>query len=230
MARALELEHLFFDFGGCIDAPGIHTRTLFWDAYRELGLQSAEQRASFQEAYTQADQRMMASGEAKAMGLREFNRHNSALIAEAIGVGADPAKSAGDQVTARMDEFLLRSRDCLVGLAREFPLSVISNFTGNLEVILKEYDLHPIFHSVTESFYVGCSKPDERIFRAALAKQKAPAARCLYVGDNPVNDIAPAKKLGMQAALIHVPGQKRECGADFYLEDLADLLSYIQSK
>lgn len=220
---------LFFDFGGCIDAPGIHTRVLFWDAYLKLGLRPAETREEFQEAYTAADQQMMATGEAKAMGLRAFNRHNSRLIGAKVGVHAANAAEAGDLVTEQMTAYIRESRKTLSELGRRYPLALISNFTGNLEVILREFALRELFSSVTESFYAGCSKPDERIFLAALASQPCPPNECLYVGDNPVNDIAPAKKLGMRTALIHPPGKKRECGADFYVESLAELPPLIQS-
>ncbi len=93
------LKRIYFDFGGCLDAPGIHTRTLFWDAFRaELSLPD-EARASFQEAYTSADQRMMRTGEAAKMGLRAFNRHNAALIAEAAGLPLPRSLLAADRVT-----------------------------------------------------------------------------------------------------------------------------------
>lgn len=223
------LKYLFFDFGGCIDAPGIHTRVLFWDSYRKLGLLPEGRREEFQEAYTRADQRMMATGEAKAMGLKEFNRHNSKLIAAEFGLAA-AADRAGDLVTDRMAGYIQESRKALEELGRKYPLGVISNFTGNLEVIMKEFSLSELFGSVTESFYVGYSKPDERIFRAALGKQEFQPEECLYVGDNPKNDIIPARALGMRTALIHPAGKKQDCGADYYVETLRALVPLSESK
>lgn len=224
------LSYLFFDFGGCIDAPGIHTRILFWDAYRRLDLRPADAREEFQEAYTMADQRMMATGEAKAMGLQEFNRHNSRLIAEKIGVSETDAERAANHVTSDMREYIERSKKTLTRLGTRYPLGLISNFTGNLELILMEFGMRSLFDSVTESFYVGYSKPAPEIFLAALKKQAFPAAECLYVGDNPKNDIIPAKALGLRTALIHRPGEKQECGADYYVETLEGLVPFIQSK
>jgi len=223
------VKRIFFDFGGCLDAPGIHTRTLFFDSFLAEGLVAAEARAPFQEAYTQADQRMMASGEAKELGLRAFNRWNAALIAGTLSLPGEGATRAADRVTALMEGYLAESRGCLELLRGRYELGVISNFTGNLEVILRESGLRGFFDSVTESFHAGASKPDARIFHAALASQKQPPASCLYVGDNPVNDIAPAKALGLKAVLIHPPGGRRECGADGYLESLRELPSLIQS-
>jgi FMN hydrolase / 5-amino-6-(5-phospho-D-ribitylamino)uracil phosphatase len=225
----MTVKFVFLDFGGCIDAPGIHTRTLFWDAFREeLGL-PAEERARFQEAYTKADQRMMETGEAKSLGLREFNRHNARLLCAENGYPLKGGEAAGDRVTRLMDGYLAESRDALNALKEQLPLGVISNFTGNLEVIMAEFGLRPLFHSVTESFYAGAAKPDLSIFRQALATQSCAPGECVYVGDNPVNDIAPAKALGMKAVLIHPPGQRRECGADAYVETLRELARWVQS-
>lgn len=223
------LKRIFFDFGGCLDAPGIHTRTLFWDAFLAEGLVSEDARTEFQEAYTLADQRMMSTGEAAKMELLPFNRHNARLIAENAALSVDESVRAGDRVTELMSGYLNDSRVVLEQFER-FELSVISNFTGNLELIMKEYGLRDFFGSVTESYYAGVSKPDLRIFQSALSKHLHLPNECMYVGDNPVNDIAPAKLLGMKTALIHPAGKRRECGANFYVEDLRSLLAEIQSK
>ncbi len=224
------MKYLFFDFGGCIDAPGIHSRTLFWRAFQRFQLLEEKRKTDFQEAYTQADRQMMQTGEAVKMNLRAFNRHNAALIARALGLEPQATVSASDAITQEMTAYLEHSRTVLQELGRTYPLGIISNFTGNLELILEEHGLRPLFHSVTESFYAQSSKPERKIFQLALAKQAHAPAECLYVGDNPVNDIAPAKALGMQAFLIHEKGAKRECGADAYLDDLAALPILIQTK
>lgn len=223
------LKRIFFDFGGCLDAPGIHTRTLFWDAFLAENLVQLEKREEFQEAYSQADRRMMGSGEAKAMGLADFNRHQAMLIANAASLPDSGAGRAADRVTALMRGYLEESRAALPSFAG-WKLSIISNFTGNLEPILVEAGLRGFFESVTESYYVGASKPDLRIFQAALHKHEELPSECLYVGDNPVNDIAPARQLGLETALIFPAGKRRECGATYYVESLRDLVSAIQSR
>lgn len=224
---SLRFETVFLDFGGCIDAPGIHSRTLFWEAFLRAGVLPDGERSAFQEAYTLADQRMMASGEAKSLGLREFNRLNGTIIGESMGLKGQVGANAADWVTTEMSRYLKESAPVLKELASRSPLAIISNFTGNLEVILNEFDLRSLFASVTESFYAGCSKPDDRIFLAALKAQGFSPEGCLYVGDNPTNDIAPAKKLGLKAALIHQAGAKKDCGADFYIQNLRELLSIV---
>jgi putative hydrolase of the HAD superfamily len=224
----MAIRSLLLDFGGCIDAPGIHTRTLFWRAFASEGVMPEGQREIFQEAYTMADQRMMKTGEAKAMGLSAFNRFNARIISETLGLTAGAGDRPADWVTAEMSRHIESAKPALRAYGSELPLGIISNFTGNLEVILEEFSIRTLFSSVTESFYAGSSKPDLKIFYAALAKQPFPPGECLYVGDNPKNDIDPAKSLGIKTALIYEES-RRECGADAYIRHLSELAPHLKS-
>ena len=55
------------------------------------------------------------------------------------------------------------------------------------------------FDAVVISGEVGVRKPDERIFRLALARLGVAAADATFVGDDPEWDLAPARRLGMEA-------------------------------
>lgn len=225
------IQYLFFDFGGCLDSAGIHTRTMFRQAFENSSLLPPGDKgalAQFQNAYTKADEIMIRMKLAVGQRLRPFNRLNAKLIAEYMKLHSvnQQIQSAADEVSTLQALHLEKSNEILEHIY--IPKGIISNFTGNLEVILEEFELKRHFHSVTESFYVGASKPEEKIFRAALAKQNNAPADCAFIGDNPRNDIAPARKLGLKTLLIHEPGKKEECGADAYLSDLAELPSLVQ--
>lgn len=219
-----QIKHLVFDFGGCIDAPGVHTRVLFWDAFEETFQLSPSQKHSFQEAYSLADQRMMKTGEAKNLALLEFNRWNARLIAETMGLEESKSIQSGDLVSDKMVKFLKRSEQALVELEAQFPLSIISNFTGNLNLILKEFGMLELFSTLTESYYEGFSKPDERIFLSAQKKIGLPPSALVYIGDNPKNDILPAKRLGWSAIII---GESETDEADARISDLRELKKFF---
>lgn len=59
--------------------------------------------------------------------------------------------------------------------------------------ILRHID-YPIF-----SFETGLSKPDPRIFKQALRLAKCEPHEALMIGDKMIDDIAPAKIVGMNA-------------------------------
>ncbi len=219
-----QIKHIVFDFGGCIDAPGIHTRVLFWEAFQQVYQIPLHQRDSFQEAYSLADQRMMKTGEAKQLALRKFNQFNAQLIAEALQLNPSSSHMPGDLVTERMKLYISASKEALLDLRPHFPLSVISNFTGNLNVILREFGLMELFSTITESYYEGISKPDEKIFLSAQKKIGLSSEFLVYVGDNPKNDILPAKKLGWSAVII---GDAESDEADARIAQLSELKEFF---
>lgn len=62
--------------------------------------------------------------------------------------------------------------------------------------LLDRFDPSAIFISDQ----VGISKPNTKLYALAAHRLGLEPSRCLMVGDNLVNDIAPAKKLGMRTA------------------------------
>ncbi|MBM3978412.1 MAG: TIGR02253 family HAD-type hydrolase [Planctomycetes bacterium] len=80
---------------------------------------------------------------------------------------------------------------------------------------------------------IGVAKPNPKIYQFALERCGVEAARALYVGDNPRNDIAPPRQLGMLtcwARLVH----KHELGdmprPDFEIETFADLRALLRQE
>ena len=51
---------------------------------------------------------------------------------------------------------------------------------------------------------IGIAKPNPKLYLAALRTHGIAPGRAMYVGDNPVNDIAPPKRLGMRTALARL--------------------------
>lgn len=59
--------------------------------------------------------------------------------------------------------------------------------------------------SICISESIGCKKPDERIFKACLDELAVQPGEAVFVGDNPIADIEPAKNLGMFAVWVSNP-------------------------
>jgi putative hydrolase of the HAD superfamily len=62
--------------------------------------------------------------------------------------------------------------------------------------------------SVFVSDAIGISKPNPKLLQRALAGTGVPPGEAMYVGDNPVNDVGPAKAVGMVAVRFRSPGGK----------------------
>jgi len=226
MARKI----LFLDFGGCIDAPGIHPRSVYWNSFSSFYFSRGVDREAFQEAYSLADKQMMASGEATRLGLKEFNRHNIRLIDQNLNStksGIGELEALGDQMTLQISAWIKESRIHLQEIRKKTEMGVISNFTGNLSVILREFDLLPLFSSVTESFHAGVSKPDPAIFLSALKKHGLAPEQAAYVGDNLKNDINPARKMGFYTIHFLAKEDKQSDVADASIYSLGELSEFL---
>jgi HAD superfamily hydrolase (TIGR01549 family) len=85
-------------------------------------------------------------------------------------------------------------------------LGVISNGrTVDLYSVLELLKIRKYCDFTLSSEEFGIEKPDKRIFNHMLKLFKIPAKKALYVGDDPVRDVAPAKTLGMKAILCKPP-------------------------
>ncbi len=109
------------------------------------------------------------------------------------------------------------------------PLAIISNTTN--PPFMKDYErellgLDPFFEFSIYSSGVPYRKPHPSIFKLAASRLQLDAQEILYVGDDPVNDIAGAQKAGMQAVWINREDEKLPDGIqpEFEISSLDELL------
>jgi putative hydrolase of the HAD superfamily len=191
------------DFGGVIDSDGVHNRTQFWTAV-QTDIRGRTQH-EFQQAYTVADRTLLETGAAENASLFELNYLMFHLIATHLRI-FDPAwvLKGASFVTDVQSTVIER-------LSKIAPIVIISNFTGNLKTILRDFRIDPFVTAVIESFHETrisqekIEKPDIRMFQKALnyLPQGAQLRDAVMVGDNFERDLKPAALLGMQTVWIH---------------------------
>jgi HAD superfamily hydrolase (TIGR01549 family) len=228
---------IMFDFGGCLDTNGIHNRTLLFDALVEVGLVGREARARFDDAYTRVDAAVNEQGLALGMGLEAMNRLYLDELSRALGLQGQSGRIAEVHhlVCALQKRVLDANRGVLARLSGDFTLGVVSNFSGNLTIILDESGIRRYLSFVIESYYAGVSKPSPAIFERALEACGRSARECVFVGDNPERDLAPARALGMKTVLVstdpEVSQQRDRAGAgpvaDAYISEVSALLDLV---
>jgi putative hydrolase of the HAD superfamily len=81
-------------------------------------------------------------------------------------------------------------------------LGVISNFDSRIYSVLDALGIRDFFDVITVSSEVGCAKPDQGIFDAAVGALGIPASAVLLVGDSPHDDVEPAIRAGLSAVLV----------------------------
>ncbi|MDE5911358.1 MAG: HAD family hydrolase, partial [Clostridia bacterium] len=90
----------------------------------------------------------------------------------------------------------------LDNLSKKFSLGIIANQSGNLSKRLQDWKIDKYFSTIISSCDYGFSKPDERLFLAALEKSNCAPNNAVMVGDRLDNDIFPANKLGFLTVRI----------------------------
>ena len=98
--------------------------------------------------------------------------------------------------------------------------------------------LHGFFSAVTSSEKLGIEKPDPMAFRYILKALGTNPKRSMYVGDDPMNDICPAKKAGMLAIQFLTKGHvstpwrnykpKKRCRPHAKIDSIGKLLDIVR--
>jgi FMN phosphatase YigB (HAD superfamily) len=187
---------LLFDFGGTLDANGLPWKERFfrlWQAH--VGDVSRE---NFDVAFYAADDALVGSLPA-GTGLDQTVERLTAGLAERLGC---PDEGARRRVASEFcrdgRRSLAAAAELFARLSRRYRLGIVSNFYGNLAAVCEEAGLAPYLGVALDSAAVGWSKPDPRIFRAALERLAVEPAEAVFVGDSVERDMAGARTLGMR--------------------------------
>lgn len=198
---------ILFDFGGTLDADGVHWSPRFHAAYRAAG--GAVTRAAFETFFKESDRRLERWPGVAAMGFREMVEVQARILTSLLSDGSaiDPSAVA-ERFHADSVKIVERNRPILERLAGRYRLGVVSNFTGNLEPCLRELDMLDYFRAVTDSGSARVAKPAPAAFTRTLTVLGVPAGDAWMVGDNLENDIWPATALGLRTCWITPSGRR----------------------
>ncbi|MCI0474919.1 MAG: HAD-IA family hydrolase [Anaerolineales bacterium] len=86
--------------------------------------------------------------------------------------------------------------------AQSKRLGILSNFSPNLENILRQVGVHHYFSFFVVSALVGVEKPDPRIFDLTARAAQSPHAEIVYIGDSIFHDVEGARAVGMMGILV----------------------------
>lgn len=216
---------VLFDFGGTLDGPALHWRTRFAELYQQPPLAVEFERVSA--AFGHSTRAAYADRAMPSRRLRATVAFHVERQMEFLGLSDGAAAAAVvDRFVADAEAALQRSRDLLQRLHGKVRLGVISNFYGNVRLLLDDAGITPLLDTIIDSGNVGVSKPDPQIFRLALAELDTDAAEALYVGDTFEKDVLAAHRAGLRTAWL-VRDRDQPCpdrsATDFILARLEDV-------
>ena len=112
-------------------------------------------------------------------------------------------------------------------------VGVISNFDPRLNDILQSVSLHQHFDFILTSYETGYSKPDERIFKAAIEKCSSTISpsEALHIGDDLEKDYEGARAAGWHALLVN-PNLSQESSAqqEHVFKSLEELSTAVEQR
>lgn len=113
-------------------------------------------------------------------------------------------------------------------LSKKYQLHIITNgFEEVQHRKLKNSNLDHFFTHVITSEDAGYKKPDEKIFRYALAVAGAEASESLMIGDDIEVDIIGAISAQIDQVLVDYEGIYEKSAATYYIKSLSELREFL---
>lgn len=207
------IKGIIFDYGGTIDSRGVHWSEVIWRGYNACGVHVTKE--DFREAYVYAERELARTRHI----LPHHNFHDLLAIKMQIELrhladrGLLTAEQAEENAMPVADFCYSEARACveearpvLEKLSAVYPMVLVSNFYGNVETVLADFDLDRYFRAVIESAVVGVRKPDPRIFELGVEALGLKPQEVLVVGDSYSKDIVPAESIGCRTAWLKGKG------------------------
>ena len=232
-----EIKGYIFDYGGTLDTAGRHWGKVLWAAYREHGVPVTEER--FREAYVHGERTLGRNPIVKP----DFTFHKTLDVKLRIemehlmasgwwNATEEEYNQAHDHVLATLYDGVKRqtahSLSVLTELRKHYPMVLVSNFYGNVGVVLQEFGLDKLFSHIVESAVVGVRKPDSKIFTLGVEALGMKPAETVVVGDSFYKDIVPASIAGCHTVWFKGEGwtdeEYDETIPDRVITDLEQLL------
>lgn len=208
------IKGIIFDYGGTIDSYGNHWSEIIWNGYVKESVPVTK--TQFRDCYVYAERELARTRHI----LPEHNFHDLLKIKMRIELGnlfdngllpdAYDIEGKADAIAtycyAQARNAIKDARPVLDSLSKRFPMILVSNFYGNVETVLDDFDLKKYFRSIVESAVVGIRKPDPRIFQLGVDALGLQPKNVLVVGDSYKKDILPAESIGCQVAWLKGKG------------------------
>lgn len=221
------IKGILFDFGGTLDTDGVHWSEEFWAAYEASAIEISKE--NYEKAYIQANENMLEGIIQPTDSFLTTIGHQIRLQLEYLVANQYVEASKKDHywqlITEHCYQHVTYTIQGMAGLleqlASKYRMVLVSNYYGNIENVLIEFNIRRFFEGVVDSGSVGIRKPDPAIWMMGVRILGLEPNECLVVGDSYTRDIVPAKKIGCYTAWIDgksysVPEQTSD--ADFIIK------------
>ncbi|MCX7641153.1 MAG: HAD family hydrolase [Elusimicrobiales bacterium] len=223
----MDIDFIFFDFGGTIDSDGIHWRKRFYDIYLKYGLNLTYE--NFSKAFFDSDDNLPFRHNLSNLGFDETVQLQVKDVLKYLGI------EDNELINKIANEFIETSRKKVFEniplfkylILKKKKLGIISNFYGNLTKVLNSLSIDTYFSVIADSTVVGAIKPSPEIFYYALNKVGAEPNKSAMIGDAYHRDIVGAHSLGMYHFYISSDEKTTCCEKLYKIKNIRELIKYV---
>ena len=199
---------IIFDYGGTIDTNGIHWGEVIAAQYKEAGIEIG--RKLYRNAYVHGERTLaklpiIAPEDTFHTLLRKKIAIQFEYLRTETGsqqFTAELAQTVADRCYDKVKKTIATSRAIVEELSKQYPMVLVTNFYGNMPVVLKEFGLDTCFKTIIESSVVGIRKPDPALFALGVEALQLPAEEVVVIGDSYRKDIHPSSTLGCRTVWL----------------------------
>lgn len=233
----MTIKGIIFDYGGTLDSRGVHWSEVLWQGYQLARVPIDKE--TFRNAYVEAERALAR----ERIILPQDNFHSLLRKKVALEIGFLPEQQ--DNLTAAKwteqiaDYCDNAARTCinealpvLEKLHLKYPMMLVSNFYGNIDEVLRDYNIRHLFKGIIESAVVGVRKPNPTLFKLGVDALEMSPDEVLVVGDSLRKDIEPAERLGCHALWLKGKGWTQEEDQQTHphtITSISQVLDYIEA-
>lgn len=201
-----DIKGIIFDYGGTLDSGGDHWSEVIWDAWKQAGV--LVDKDSFRDCYVYAERELARVlhilphhnfGDMLKIKMNIELQHLSELGKFPPELIADKSEQIANICYLSARRQTEEAKKTLDYIAQKYPMVLVSNFYGNINAVLKDFNLEKYFPKVIESAVVGVRKPNPEIFKLGVDALAIKPEETVVVGDSYTKDIQPALSLGCKA-------------------------------
>lgn len=202
---------IIFDYGGTIDTNGTHWAEVIREQYVKAGITIDDR--LFRDTYIHGERTLAKYPTIEPSDtFRTLLEKKIAIHQEYLGgIMSNIQQSAiARGCYQRVLDTMEKTRNVVEQLSKQYPMVLVTNYYGNMPVVLKEFALEKFFVKIVESSVVGIRKPDPALFALGVEALSLPSCDVAVIGDSYRKDIFPAHTIGCHTVWIKGIGWETE--------------------
>ena len=212
----MQAKGILLNYEGTIDTNGQHWGAILWNKFRKHDI--VLDKAIFNKAYAHSEAVLATGGVIRSddtfldMLVHRITQQFDFLTNAGHQLDYTLISSIAEECDQLANRTLRKAKTILESLSSAFPIVLVSNFYGNLNAVLADFDIRNYFSDVVETTH-STSYSDTAIYQQGVQRLGYAAEECVAVGDSYNRDILPSKEIGCQTVWLNVEGWE-EWGID----------------